>query len=58
MLFELICITGPIAQLVERPLSEWEVVGSNPSCSIPKVEKMVLAAPLLTLAQKGVVLGR
>ena len=40
----------PIAQLVERPVSECEVVGSNPGCTIPKVEKMVLAAPLLTLA--------
>ena len=27
----------PIAQLVERPLSEWEVVDSNPGHTIPKV---------------------
>ena len=33
--------TAPMAQLVERPLSEREVVG---------VINMVLAAPLLTLA--------
>ena len=39
-----------IYQLVERSLSEWEVVGSNPGRTIPKVKKMVLAAPLLTLA--------
>ena len=29
--------TAPIAQLVERPLSEREVVGSNPDRNIPKV---------------------
>ena len=26
-------ITASIAQLVERPLSEWEVVGSNPAAA-------------------------
>ena len=26
-----------IAQFVERPLSEWEVVGSNPGRTIPKM---------------------
>ena len=30
-------LTAPIAQLVERPLSEREVVGSNPGRTIPKV---------------------
>ena len=32
-----IVCTAPIAQLVERPLSEREVVGSNPGRTIPKV---------------------
>ena len=31
--------TAPIAQLVECPLSEQEVVGSNPSRTIPKCKK-------------------
>ena len=30
--------------VVERPLSNWEVVGSIPSRVIPKTLKMVLAA--------------
>ena len=30
-------ITAPIAKLAERPLSEREVVGSNPGRTIPKV---------------------
>ena len=47
-----------IAQLVERPLSEREVVGSIPWPHHSKDVKMGLAAPLLTLAYKGVVLGR
>ena len=38
-------LTAPIAQLVERPLSEQEVVPHH-----TKGVKMVLAAPLLTLA--------
>ena len=29
--------TAPIAQLAGRPLSEWEVVGSKPSRTFPKV---------------------
>ena len=40
-----------IAQLVERPLLEREVVGSNPAAApYQRCKKMVLAAPLLTLA--------
>ena len=43
-----------IAQLVERPLSEREVVGSNPATApYQRCKKMALAAPLLTLAKKG-----
>ena len=34
---EKMLLHAPIAQLVERPLSEREVVGSNPSRTIPKV---------------------
>ena len=37
-----------IAQLVKHPLSEREVVGSNPVAA--PYQKMVLVAPLLTLA--------
>ena len=38
---------------LERPLREREVAGSNPGRVIPKTLKMVLVAPLLTLAIKG-----
>ena len=31
------CFTTPITPSVERPLSEREVVCSNPGCTIPKV---------------------
>ena len=48
-------MSASIARLVERPLSEREVVGSNPGLTIPKVKKMVLAAPLLTPAYKELV---
>ena len=37
----------PIAQMVERPLWEWEVVGSIPGRAIPKALKMVPVATLL-----------
>ena len=37
----------PIAQMVERPLREREVVGSNPGRAIPKALKMVPVATLL-----------
>ena len=37
----------PIAQMVERPLREQEVVGSIPGCAIPKAIKMVSVATLL-----------
>ena len=47
-----------IAQLVELPLSEREVVGSNPVAAPYQTCKMVLAAPLLTLSYKGFALGR
>ena len=36
-----------IAQMVERPLWEWEVVCSNPGHAIPKALKMVPVATLL-----------
>ena len=37
----------PISQMVERPLREREVVGSNPGRAIPKALKMVPVATLL-----------
>ena len=37
----------PIAQMVERPLREREVMGSIPGCAIPKALKMVPVATLL-----------
>ena len=37
----------PIAQMVERPLREQEVVGSIPGRAIPKALKMVPVATLL-----------
>ena len=47
----LVClIFASIAQLVERPLSEQEFVGSNLMAAPYQRWKMVLAAPLLTLA--------
>ena len=39
--------------MVQLPLRERQVVGSNPSRTIPKELNIVLAAPLLTLAFKG-----
>ena len=36
-----------VANLVERPLREWEVVGSIPGRAIPKALKMVPVATLL-----------
>ena len=44
-------IATSTAQLVEHPLSEeHEVTASNPGHTIPKVYKLVIVAPLLTLA--------
>ena len=37
----------PIAQVVERPLWEREVIGSKPGCAKPKALKMVPVATLL-----------
>ena len=37
----------PIAQMVEHPLRERLVVGTNPGCAIPKAIKMVPVATLL-----------
>ena len=45
--FQCIYVPVPIVQMVERPLREWEVVGSNPSRAIPKALKMVPVATLL-----------
>ena len=44
-----------MAQLIERPLCDWEVAGSIPSRVIPKTLKMVIAA--LSLGIKNVELG-
>ena len=40
--------TVPIAQMVERPLREREVVGSIPVRAIPEALKMVSVATLLS----------
>ena len=53
--------TASIAQLVERPLSEREVVGSNPAAARPHHTKGVKNGTSSSLADariKGVVLGR
>ena len=42
-------IPVPIAQMVERPLREREVVGSIPGRAIPKILKMVPVATLLVV---------
>ena len=39
--------TGPAGSVVEHPLRDREVVGSNPGRAIPKALKMVLVATLL-----------
>ena len=41
---------GAVAQLLERPVCEREVVGSIPGRVIPKTFKMVLAALLFALS--------
>ena len=46
--------TTLISHVVERPLRERLVVGSNPGNAIPKALKMVLAAPLLALHLRGI----
>ena len=40
-------LTGPAGSVVEHPLRDREVVGSNPGCAIPKALKMVPVAALL-----------
>ena len=40
-------ITGPAGSVVEHPLRDREVVGSNPGRVIPKALKMVPVATLL-----------
>ena len=40
-------LTGPVGSVVEHPLREQEVVGSNPGRAIPKAFKMVPVATLL-----------
>ena len=37
----------PFGSVAERPLRDWEVVGSNPGRAIPKALKMVPVATLL-----------
>ena len=49
--------TTTVAQLVEHPLCDWEVMGSIPGRVIPKTLKMVVAALLLALSSKKVELG-
>ena len=44
---ELLNQTGPAGSVVERPLRDREVVGSNPGRAIPKALKMVPVATLL-----------
>ena len=39
--------SGPAGSVVEHPLRDWEVVGSNPGRAIPKALKMVPVATLL-----------
>ena len=50
--------TASIAQLVERPLSEREVVGSNPAAAPYKRCKIGTSSSLADARIKGVVLGR
>ena len=52
-----LCIAS-IAQLVERPLSEREVVGSNPSAAPYQRCKNGTSSSLADARIKGVVLGR
>ena len=40
-------MTGPAGSVVEHPLRDREVVGSNPGRAIPKALKMVPVATLL-----------
>ena len=40
-------LPAPVAQVVEDPLWDWEIVGSIPSSAIPKALKMVPVATLL-----------
>ena len=49
--------TATVAQLVEHPLCDWEVMGSIPGRVILKTLKMVLAALLLVLSSKKVEFG-
>ena len=42
-----LCFTGPHGSVVEHPLWDLEVVGSNPGRAIPKALKMVPVATLL-----------
>ena len=51
-------ITASIDQLVECPLSEWEVVGSNPAMDYTKGVKNGTSSSLADARIKGVVLGR
>ena len=49
MMMSSICfnITGPRGSVVDHPLRDREVVGSNPGRAIPKALKMVPVATLL-----------
>ena len=46
-MYFVISITGPAGSVVEHPLRDREVVGSNPGRAIPKALKMVPVATLL-----------
>ena len=43
----ILSVPGPRGSVVEHPLREPEVLGSNPGCAIPKALKMVTVATLL-----------
>ena len=54
----LVFLDFSIAQLVERPLSEREVVGSNPAAAPYQIVKDGASSSLADARIKGVVLGR
>ena len=54
----LLLLTASIAQLVERPLSEREVMGSNPAAAPYQRCKNGTSSSLADARIKGVVLGR
>ena len=51
--FHLRCFTGLRGSVVEHPLRDREVVGSNPGRAIPKMLKMVPVATLLSIIRQA-----